>query len=93
MPRRSPSEDTTTLQMAIVGYEIERQKIDERIKELRAQLGRKGTAAGAAAAPAPPARKRNLSPAARRRIALAQRKRWAEHRKKKAAESKESKGE
>lgn len=90
MPRGRNLADLTTLQMALVGYQIERQKIDERIREIQAQL--KGKSAGApsvasegnkAAAP-----KRVLSPAARRRIAAAQKKRWAEHRKRQAAAAK-----
>jgi hypothetical protein len=75
--------------MALVGYQIERQKIDDRIRQIQALL--KGKSAGPSAAPAAggegkaAGRKRTLSPAARKRIAAAQRKRWAEHRKKIAA--------
>jgi hypothetical protein len=76
--------------MALVGYEIEKQKIDEKIRQIRAQLGsRKG--GGSAAAPAAkggPRKRRTLSASARRRIAAAQRKRWAEHRKKLAQSGK-----
>lgn len=87
--------DIATLQMALVGYQIERQKIDEKIKEIQALLGVrrgpapavKGEAAGVSAAP----RKRNLSAAARRRIAMAQKRRWAEHRRKAAQAAKASK--
>ena len=71
--------------MALVGYELERQRIDEKIREIRAQLGGRKAAAGASSAKGPGQRKRTLSPAARRRIAAAQRKRWAAHRKKLAA--------
>src|SRR5689334_19866561 len=87
---KSTSQDLTTLQMALVGYELERQKIDDKIKELRAAIGGRRVSApssGAAKAEETP-RKRNLSAAARRRIAMAQKKRWAEHRKKAAAEAK-----
>jgi len=91
MPRGRSSSDPTTLAMALVGYEIEKQKIDEKIRQIRAQLGsRKG--GGSAAAPAAkgggPRKRRTLSASARRRIAAAQRKRWAEHRKKLAQSSK-----
>jgi hypothetical protein len=85
--KSATSDDLTTLQMALVGYELERQKIDERIREIRARLGgRKAQAAPATAGGAAPAqpRKRNLSAAARKRIADAQKRRWAEHRKKAA---------
>ena len=84
MPRGRSTYDPATLAMALVGYEIEKQKVEEKIREIRAQLA--GQKAGAAA-PAPaktggPRRRRPLSAAARKRIADAQRKRWAEHRKK-----------
>lgn len=90
MARGKSTDDLTTLQMALVGYQIERQKIDERIAEIQAQL--KGKRAATPAAPAEkkaaPGPKRVLSPAARRRIAAAQKKRWAEHRRRAAAEAK-----
>jgi cell division septum initiation protein DivIVA len=82
---KSNSTDLDTLQMALVGYQIEKQKIENKIAELQARLkGKKVAAATAGEAPAA-APKRILSPAARKRIAAAQKKRWAEHRKKKAA--------
>jgi cell division septum initiation protein DivIVA len=62
------------LAMALVGYELEKKKIDERIREVRAQL-----AGGAINGDTP--KRRKLSVAARKRIAAAQKKRWAEHRK------------
>jgi hypothetical protein len=81
MPRGRTS-DPTTLAMALVGYEMEKQKIEEKIRQIRAQLGGRKAGPGAAAAKGGPRRRRTLSAAARRRIAAAQRKRWAEHRKK-----------
>ena len=39
MPRGRSTSDPTTLAMALVGYELERQRIDEKIREIRAQLG------------------------------------------------------
>jgi hypothetical protein len=90
MPRGRSSSDPTTLAMALVGYEIEKQKIEDKIRQIRAQLG--GRRGGSAAAPAAkgggPRRRRTLSAGARRRIAAAQRKRWAEHRKKLAQSGK-----
>jgi len=77
--------------MALVGYELERQKIDEKIREIRGRLGvRRGRVAAAPAAgkAAGPRHRRTLSAAARRRIAAAQRKRWAAHRKKLAQSGK-----
>lgn len=85
MPRGRSSSDPATLAMALVGYEIEKQKIEDRIREIRAQLGT-GSGARATSAAAKPAvapnHKRTLSASARKRIAAAQRKRWADHRKK-----------
>jgi hypothetical protein len=78
MARGIRTEDTTTLQMALVGYGIEKQKIEERIREVQAALG--GTPAAQPEAP----KRRKMSMAARRRIAAAQKRRWAEHRKKTA---------
>ncbi len=90
MARGRNVEDLDTLQMALVGYQIERQKIDDKIREIQSQLkGRRVTipSAGPVAKKAAGV-KRVLSPAARRRIALAQKKRWAEHRKRAAQAAK-----
>jgi len=87
MARRN-LEDTSTLQMALVGYQLERQKIDDRVREIQAKL--KGThLALPSAGEKKPAVKRVLSAGARKRIAAAQRKRWAEHRKRVAAAAKQ----
>lgn len=88
---KAKTDDLMTLQMALVGYELERRNIDERIKEIQAKIGKRrpGAAAGPAAEEAP--RKRVLSAEARKRIALAQKRRWAEHRKKSAAAKGDSK--
>ena len=91
MARGRIAEDLTTLQMALVGYELERRKIEDKIKLLQRQLkGKKLVIApgAAAAAKKSPGTRRVLSPAARRRIAAAQRKRWAEHRKRQAVAAK-----
>jgi hypothetical protein len=92
---RISASDITTLQMALVGYEYEKQKIDMKIRELTAQLkGKKAPVGTGGAEPqSSPRAKRVLSPDARRRIAQAQKKRWAEHRKRVAAEGKQGKGE
>jgi len=72
--------------MALIGYQIERQKIDEKIREIQNRLGGRRTSLGAVgSAGAAKTVKRVLSPEARKRIAAAQKKRWAEHRKKMAA--------
>ena len=90
MARGRSQEDLTTLQMALVGYQIEKQKIDEKIREIQAQLKGKRIATPSAVAEKKAAGpKRVLSPAARKRIAAAQRKRWAEHRKRAAQAAKQ----
>ena len=78
MPRGKSTQDQSMLAMALVGYEFEKKKIDERIKEIRAQLGGRASLEE-------PRMRRKLSVAARKRIAAAQRKRWAEQRKAKSS--------
>ncbi len=86
MARPGNIEDLTTLQMALVGYQIERDKIDAKIREIQTRLkGKHVPLPSADVEKKAPAPKRVLSPAARRRIAAAQKKRWAEHRKRMAA--------
>ena len=78
--------------MALVGYQIEKQKIDDKIREIQGVLKGRRPAAGGGEEPEKPAAatRRVLSPAARRRIAAAQKKRWAEHRKRLAQGGKAS---
>jgi len=91
-------EDNSILSMALIGYEAEKQKIENKIREIRGILGGKSSNGSyskpvlAAAVeeeeeevPASSTKKRTLSTAARKRIAAAQKKRWAEHRKRVAA--------
>jgi hypothetical protein len=76
--------------MALIGYQIEKDKIEAKIRELQAAVkGRRGVAAVSGGKPS--AGRRELSPAARARIAAAQKKRWAEHRKQKAQAAKAAK--
>jgi hypothetical protein len=66
--------DRSTLEMALIGYEAERQKIEAAMAAIRQQVD------GHAAAPAVDdlrRPKRVMSAAAKRIIAAAQRKRWA----------------
>ena len=87
MPRTSNAEDLTTLQMALVGYEFEKRKIEAKINELHARIkGKKLPASNNGQKE--PGVKRILSAAARARIAAAQKKRWAEHRKRAAQAAK-----
>ncbi len=89
MARGKSMDDLTTLQMALVGYQVERQKIEDKINDLQGRLKGKYAAVSSSAPSGGGTRaKRVLSPAARARIAAAQRKRWAEHRKKLAAATK-----
>jgi hypothetical protein len=84
MARGNTTQDLSTLQMALVGFEIEKQRIEEKIREIQAQLKGKTVSSSAAAKPKAAGGKRELSAAARKRISAAQKKRWAEHRKKAA---------
>jgi DNA-directed RNA polymerase subunit M/transcription elongation factor TFIIS len=88
---------TTTIhhgvfQMALVGFEMQRNRIDAAISEIEAQLGIGGTRHFTATAtdssePKTTGRKR-FSIAARKRMAAAQKKRWAELKAKKAEAAK-----
>jgi hypothetical protein len=90
MARGKTTEDLSTLQMALVGYEVEKQRIQDKIQEIQARLKGKPAASPAAAAPKAARVKRVLSAAARKRISAAQKKRWAEHRKSAKAAAKEA---
>ncbi len=90
MARGRNTQDLTTLQMALVGYQIEKQKIEDKIRQIQGQLkGRRIALPSDAVAKRAGGRKRVLSAAARRRIAAAQKKRWAEHRKRAAQAAKQ----
>lgn len=78
MPRQN---DTTLLQMALVGYEAERRNIKGKIAEIQRRLKGRSGRADTVGAPAPTGPGRKMSAAARKRIAAAQKKRWAEYRK------------
>ena len=75
--------DRSTLEAALIGLQLQRDEIENKIADLRRQLaGRDGTRE----AGSPPVRKRRgMSVAARKRIAAAQKKRWAEFRRKQKA--------
>ena len=87
MARGRRAEDLATLQMALVGYQLEKTKIEDKIQELQARLRGKAPVSTPGEKRVPGV-KRVLSPAARRRIAMAQKKRWAEHRRKAALAAK-----
>src|ERR1035437_8059168 len=75
--------DIETLQMALIGYEAERQKIEATMAGIRSQLGLHSRGASAPAkTPTSEAKpKHRMSAAGRARIAEAQRKRWAASKK------------
>jgi hypothetical protein len=92
MPRTVNSiRNLSLLTAALEGLELQKQRIDEQIQEVRSLLGKtpgrrgrppgstNGTSTKAATASKRPAGR--LSAAARKRIAAAQKRRWAEYRK------------
>lgn len=85
-PRKSV-QDPTFLQAALEGLELQKQRIEDQIRQVRQMLGGRSKASTAAAAPAekPARKKRVLSEAARKRIAAAQKRRWANFRKEQEA--------
>jgi hypothetical protein len=81
MPRTAKSmTDPSFLQAALEGLELQRQRIEEQIREVRGMLGKSHRGVREHGGETSP-RKRQLSNAARKRIAAAQKKRWAEYRK------------
>jgi hypothetical protein len=72
-------DDPLVLEAALEGLELQKQRIETQIREIRSLLGRRVKSPVERANGTP--RKRNLSTEARRRIAAAQKKRWAEYRK------------
>jgi hypothetical protein len=67
--------------MALVGYQIEKQRIEDKIREIQTRLKGKAVPSPASTSAKPAGGKRVLSAAARKRISVAQKKRWAAHRK------------
>jgi hypothetical protein len=85
--------DKEILAAALVGYEIERGKVEQRVSELRTSLGvrspgrPKGNPTVVEVVSASAAAKREVSAAARKRMVAAQKRRWAAFNEaKKAAE-------
>jgi hypothetical protein len=75
--------DEALLQAALEGLELQKQRIEEQIREVRSRLSHSRRGAGPEkAAAAPPRRRRRLSVEARKRIAAAQKKRWEAFHKK-----------
>lgn len=87
MPRHAqPKLDSSILEMAVRGYEAERDRISAAMAEIQAELGRgpgrPKTAVMGSDHTAP--KKRTMSASARARIAAAQRARWQAYKKAKA---------
>jgi hypothetical protein len=97
MPRTGNSiQNHSLLAAALEGLELQKERIDEQIREVRSLLGktpgRRGrppgsTNGGAKARTAPATKRARLSVAARKRIAAAQKRRWAQYRKSAGAKS------
>jgi hypothetical protein len=90
MARGAMKIDQMTLKMALAGFEIERGRLEEKIRELKLQLKGKSAPADAeapAAAPGKRRKRKKMSAASRARIAAAQKKRWAEYHKQHAKAS------
>lgn len=97
MPRSGTSiRNDSLLAAALEGLELQKQRIDEQIREVRSLLGkgpgRRGRTAaatnGSETSPAPATKRGGrLSASARKRIAAAQKRRWAEYRKTAGAKS------
>ena len=77
--------DTETLRMALTGYQLESQKIQEKIDEIQKRLGGRSLSVVSADGHKPTRQRRRMSAAAKRRIAAAQKKRWAEFRAKRGS--------
>src|SRR6266851_1702008 len=91
MPRATPVVDKGILNAAREGLELQKQRIDQQITQVRAMLGirprgrpRKSAPPAPAFSPQPASRRGTMSAAGRRRIALAQKKRWAAYKKAKS---------
>jgi hypothetical protein len=73
------------LTAALEGLELQKQRIDEQIREVRGLLGkspaRRGRPSGSAASSGAKRARGPLSSAARKKIAAAQKRRWAKYRK------------
>ena len=90
MPRTgNPIRNHSLLTAALEGLELQKQRIDEQIQEVRSLLGKTparrgrppGSTNGSSASNGPTTKRARLSASARKRIAAAQKRRWAEYRK------------
>jgi hypothetical protein len=81
----STLQNHSLLTAALEGLELQKQRIDEQIREVRALLGkspaRRGRPPGSPSSSGAKRARGRLSSAARKKIAAAQKRRWAEYRK------------
>jgi hypothetical protein len=82
---RPAQEDSQTLRMALVGYDIEHQRITDKIAEITGLLNGNAPVAIQGESEPTKRKRRKISAAARKRIGDATRRRWAALRKAKAA--------
>lgn len=73
---RNLGTDSGILEAALIGYSAQRDAIQKKIDELKAQLGRGAKAIATSAAPRPQ-NKHRISPEGLKRIRDAQKRRWA----------------
>jgi hypothetical protein len=76
-------DDQSLLQAALVGYEQQKQRIEQSIADLRRRLGIPGVGPFKSVQAVPVRKKHRISAEGRKRIAEAQRKRWAAAKKQK----------
>ena len=88
MAKTNPTASREILEAALHGLELQQQKLEEQIAQVRSMLGRRvgrppkaGNGGGAEQAAKTGRGVRKLSEEARKRIAAAQKKRWAAFRK------------
>jgi hypothetical protein len=84
-----PQTDQSLLNYALIGYQSELEKIDERIAEIRSQLGGREMPTVATRRLPTAGTKRHMSASGKARIIAAQRKRWREARRKAAEQTKQ----
>jgi hypothetical protein len=74
MPSGRRTADASLLEAALIGFQQMRRNVEEKIADIRRQLG---SGNGKQATASSQTGRRPMGPAARRRMAVAQRKRWA----------------
>lgn len=76
--------DDALLEAAVTGLEVQQERIEEQIQQVRLLLNKVAARRGRPPVSIPSPHKngpRRMSPAARKRIATAQKRRWAQYRK------------